>query len=200
MVIVNIRLVGAAALMIEVGESDVEAWRSAVVASTIRVREIVPGARTLLLDGLADPKAAAAEIRTWRVETSAAKIEPRKVHIPVRYDGADLDAVSALWGMTTAEAITTISAIEFRVAFFGFAPGFAYLAGLPPELAVPRLTTPRTRVPSGSVALADTYAGIYPTASPGGWHLIGHTDVVMFDVDQDPPAHLRHGDLVRLTP
>jgi KipI family sensor histidine kinase inhibitor len=84
------------------------------------------------------------------------------------------------------------------VAFSGFAPGFAYLAGLPDDWAVPRLATPRPKVPAGSVGLAGAYAGIYPTASPGGWRLVGRTETVLFDVRRDPPALLTPGTGVRL--
>ena len=87
---------------------------------------------------------------------------------------------------------------EFVSAFCGFAPGFAYLSGLPDELPeVPRLATPRTHVPAGSVALAGRWCGIYPTASPGGWRVIGHTDATLFDVRREPPALLAPGTRVR---
>jgi KipI family sensor histidine kinase inhibitor len=196
MAIMEIRPVGSHALLLEV--DDVEAWRAAIAVGTLQADEIVPGARTILLDGLADPRATAAEIRAWPIPTtSTTKVKPRQIDIPIVYDGPDLDDVAALWHLTRSDAIATIAAIEFRVEFFGFAPGFAYLGGLPHHLAVPRHRTPRTKVPPGSVALADTYAGIYPNASPGGWRLIGHTDEVMFDVDRDPPALLGNGDRVR---
>jgi KipI family sensor histidine kinase inhibitor len=105
--------------------------------------------------------------------------------------------VAALWNVSEASAVERHRQTEFRVAFCGFAPGFAYMTGLPLELAVPRLDTPRTRVPPGSVALADTYCGIYPRPSPGGWLLIGRTDAVLFDPDRDPPALLTPGTRVR---
>ena len=82
-------------------------------------------------------------------------------------------------------------------AFGGFAPGFGYLTGLPPELHVPRRDTPRTRVPAGSVGLAGPFAGAYPRASPGGWQLVGRTDAGLFDVDRRPPALLAPGGRVR---
>ena len=84
--------------------------------------------------------------------------------------------------------------------FAGFAPGFAYLGELPVALQVPRLATPRTRVPAGSVAIAGPMTAIYPQASPGGWRLIGRTDVRLFDPAVRPPARLRPGDLVRFVP
>ncbi|GFJ90481.1 hypothetical protein Prum_041230 [Phytohabitans rumicis] len=102
--------------------------------------------------------------------------------------------------MPVAEAVERLAGTELRVAFCGFAPGFAYLAGLPASWAVPRLASPRPRVPAGSVGLAGEYAGIYPTASPGGWRLVGRTDAVLFDVRRDPPALLAPGTRVRLVP
>jgi KipI family sensor histidine kinase inhibitor len=102
------------------------------------------------------------------------------------------------WGVSRTEAVQRLSTAELRVAFCGFAPGFAYLTGLPAEWAVPRLPTPRPRVPAGSVALAGPYAGIYPTASPGGWRLVGRTEATLFDVHRDPPARLVPGTRVRL--
>jgi KipI family sensor histidine kinase inhibitor len=120
------------------------------------------------------------------------------VEVPVVYDGADLDGVAAIWRVSRAEAIRRLTARELRVAFCGFAPGFAYLTGLPAAWTVPRLATPRPAVPAGSVALAGPYAGIYPTASPGGWRLVGRTDVNLFDVHRDPPALLTPGTRVRL--
>jgi KipI family sensor histidine kinase inhibitor len=90
-----------------------------------------------------------------------------------------------------------LAQIDFRVAFCGFTPGFGYLAGLPDHLAVPRLETPRPKVAAGSVGLADTYAGVYPTASPGGWRLVGRTTVTLFDPLRSPPAQLIPGARVR---
>jgi len=100
--------------------------------------------------------------------------------------------------MTPGEVVERLVRTPLHVAFCGFTPGWAYLAGLPEELAVPRLDTPRAKVPAGSVGLADRYAGIYPTASPGGWRLIGHTDVTLFQPDRTPPALLVPGTRVRL--
>jgi len=93
--------------------------------------------------------------------------------------------------------VTTHTGTELVVAFCGFAPGFPYCTGLPERLAVPRLDSPRTRVPAGAVGLAGPFTGIYPTASPGGWRLIGHTDLVLWDTDRDPPATLVPGTRVR---
>lgn len=122
----------------------------------------------------------------------------REVVLPVTWDGEDLPVVAELWGCTEAMVVARLEALELVSAFCGFAPGFAYLAGLPPALAVPRRSTPRPRVPPGSLALADAWCGVYPTASPGGWLLVGRTDAVLWDVDAEPPALLAPGTRVRL--
>jgi len=93
--------------------------------------------------------------------------------------------------------IAAITAAELTVAFGGFAPGFGYLTGLPKQLHVPRRATPRTRVPAGAVGLAGEFAGVYPRPSPGGWQLVGRTDVVLFDPNREPPALLSPGTRVR---
>jgi KipI family sensor histidine kinase inhibitor len=119
------------------------------------------------------------------------------VEIPVTYDGEDLGEVAALTGLSEAEVVARHQGASYRVAFCGFSPGFAYLTGLPRELHVPRRETPRTVVPAGSVAVAGDYASVYPRASPGGWRLLGRTDVPLWDLDRDPPALLRPGTRVR---
>jgi KipI family sensor histidine kinase inhibitor len=195
----RVRPVGADALLLEVDDPAAwfgELWRRRA-AGEFAVIEIVPGARTVLLDGLADPAGVAEQVRGWTPPERSVGQPGALVEIPVAYDGQDLFAVAAQWGIGEREAVDRLGAIEFRVDFCGFAPGFAYLSGLPAELSVARLPTPRPRVPAGSVALADTYAGIYPTSSPGGWRLVGHTDVVLFDPDRSPPALLTPGTRVR---
>ena len=119
------------------------------------------------------------------------------VELPTTYDGEDLDDVARRWGMTRAEAVATHTGTEFTVAFVGFSPGFAYCSGLPPGLAVPRLDRPRPKVPAGSVGLAGEYAGVYPSASPGGWRLLGRTDAALWDVTREEPALLTPGTRVR---
>ena len=121
------------------------------------------------------------------------------VELPTSYDGEDLDDVARRWDMTRAEAVATHVATEFVVAFVGFVPGFAYCTGLPAELAVPRLDRPRARVPAGSVGLAGDYTGVYPSASPGGWRLLGRTDAVLWDTARREPALLVPGTRVRFT-
>jgi KipI family sensor histidine kinase inhibitor len=195
------RPAGAAALLIECADgAEVEAWRAELwrrrERGELAATEIVPGARTVLLDGLAQPEETAGLVASWAPPPAASSASGLLIEIIVRYDGSDLASVAAEWHVPVDEAVARVAGSELRVAFCGFAPGFAYLTGLP--WPVPRLETPRPRVPAGSVALAGEYAGIYPTASPGGWRLIGSTDAVLFDIDRDPPALLAPGTRVRL--
>ncbi|MBX5477319.1 MAG: carboxyltransferase domain-containing protein, partial [Clostridia bacterium] len=132
----------------------------------------------------------------------ATPLEGRVVVIPVRYggdDGPDLNEVAALLGATPEEVVRRHTARPVPVAFFGFAPGFAYL-GPVPDLAVPRRAAPRVRVPAGAVALAAGYTAVYPREGPGGWHLIGRTDIGVFDPFREPPAVFGPGDLVQFRP
>jgi KipI family sensor histidine kinase inhibitor len=125
------------------------------------------------------------------------------VEIPVRYggrDGADLAEVADRTGRSEAEVVALHAGSEYRVFLVGFVPGFPYLGVLPEELALPRRATPRVQVPAGSVAIAGRQTGIYPSPTPGGWHLIGRTDAPIWDAHRDPPALLAPGDRVRFVP
>lgn len=164
------------------------------------VVEIVPAARTLLVS-VSQPASLAALTAALpgavqAAETAGPQRDPEVVEIEVRYDGPDLADVAELTGLTRAEVVAAHTGTPWRVAFGGFAPGFAYLADGDPRLDVPRRSSPRTSVPAGSVALAGAFAGIYPRSSPGGWQLLGRTDAVLWDVDRDPPALLRPGCVV----
>lgn len=119
------------------------------------------------------------------------------VRIPVRYDGADLPEVAALLGLTRAELIAQHTGVVWRCAFAGFAPGFGYLESPDHRLTVPRRAQSRTAIPAGAVALAGGYSAVYPRRSPGGWQLIGTTELTLWDVDRDPPALVRAGTRVR---
>ncbi|MFD9005773.1 allophanate hydrolase subunit 1 [Streptomyces sp. NPDC059582] len=193
--------VGDDALLVEVS-SDEEAQALHAELQRRRaqgllvVREIVPAARTVLLDGVEAPARLASELTAVEVP-SAAPPAADSVDIPVRYDGPDLADVASHWGVGAAEVARIHAATEFRVAFCGFAPGFGYLTGLPPRYDVPRRATPRTAVPAGAVALAGPYTGVYPRASPGGWQLIGSTDTVLWDHARVPAALLSPGTRVR---
>ena len=154
--------------------------------------DVVPGARTVLLDGVVDAHGVAGVLATWRPSA----VEPGPlVEIPVTYDGPDLEDVASRWGCDVDGVVARHVATEFTAAFCGFSPGFAYLAGL--DVEVPRLDTPRTRVPAGSVALADRWCGVYPTATPGGWRVIGRTQARLWDARREPPALLAPGTRVR---
>ena len=165
------------------------------------VTDIVPAARTVLL--VASPTADLARI-AGRVRRLAADIgrgagrsEDRVVEIPVRYDGPDLDEVASLTMLSVQEVVAAHTSTPWRVGFGGFAPGFAYLVGGDSRLTVPRRSSPRTAVPVGAVGLAGEFSGIYPRSSPGGWQLIGTTDVVLWDSGREPPALLQPGSTVR---
>jgi KipI family sensor histidine kinase inhibitor len=101
---------------------------------------------------------------------------PKEHRVRVRYDGADLDDVARAAGLSPADVVAVHASARYEVAVIGFLPGFAYLRGLDPRLVLPRRTTPRTRVPAFSVAIAGPYSGVYPFPSPGGWHLLGTAD------------------------
>jgi KipI family sensor histidine kinase inhibitor len=138
-----------------------------------------------------------------RPEDGGNDVNDRVVEIVVRYggeDGPDLADVASRAGLSEDAVVELHATARYRVLFLGFAPGFAYLGGLPDELVMPRRTTPRERVPAGSVAIAGAFAGVYPLAMPGGWNLIGRTDAVLFDPIADPPARLRPRSTVRFVP
>jgi inhibitor of KinA len=125
------------------------------------------------------------------------------IDVPVRYggeDGPDLDAVAEQTGLTPAQVVELHSSVVYRAYMLGFAPGFAYLGKLPARLRLPRRDTPRQRVPAGSVAIADRQTAVYPFSTPGGWHLVGWTDAVVWDVHRSPPALIAAGDAVRFVP
>ncbi|GAA1494377.1 5-oxoprolinase subunit B family protein [Curtobacterium herbarum] len=157
------------------------------------VTEVVSGARTLLFRF--DPDVTDA----GRVRSLLSEVRPSRpadddgqqrapVVVPVTYDGADLDAVGALTGMSRDDLVGWHTGQVWTSAFCGFAPGFSYLTGTAPSLDLPRRDTSRTAVPSGAVALAGEFSAVYPRTSPGGWQLIGRTDVPMWSLDRTPPA------------
>lgn len=171
--------------------------------------EFVPAARTVLVHF--DPALTSSPVLAERIGEavreigvedggSAAADSADLVEIPVRYDGEDLDAVAELTGLSAAEVVARHSAAVYTVAFCGFAPGFGYISGLDEALWLPRRAVPRTRVPAGSVAIADRYTAVYPQASPGGWHLLGHTDAAVWDPQRQPPAIFAPGVRVRFAP
>ena len=193
---------GPRSVLAEVASTgEAAAVYAAVRASGLAMADAVPAARTVLFDEVADLPALTALLTG--LEPGGAVAGPGTgplVALPTVYDGADLEEVARLWGRSAEEVVELHAATEFVVAFCGFQPGFAYCTGLPEELAVPRLPSPRSRVPAGSVALAGPYTGVYPSASPGGWRLVGRTEAALWDPASDPPALLAPGTRVRFTP
>jgi len=192
-----VRRCGDRALLLDV--DDVVGFAHALrVAPPRGVVDIVPGASTVLVTHTADTDVtlltqALLAVEPHEVETG----EAVTVEILVVYDGADLDDVAAATGLSSREVVERHTQADYAVAFCGFAPGFAYLDGLPHELVVPRLGSPRVRVPAGSVAIADRWAAVYPRESPGGWRLIGRTDLALWDLARPRPALLVPGTRVR---
>lgn len=162
------------------------------------VGEIIPAARTLMIrtrPGVAADGRLAGEVAARQPPpgTPPNARASETVELPVTYDGEDLADVARLMRLSEAEVIAAHQAATWQVAFCGFAPGFAYMTGDDPRFELPRRPTPRTRIPAGSVALAGRFCGIYPQETPGGWQLIGRTEVPMWDLSRDPPALLRPG-------
>lgn len=192
---------GQDAVLVEVDSTEEAiALHAAAVRARVEATEIVPGARTVLFDGLGE------SARVWLGGLDGLDrrggldgvdgVDRREVvTLDVDYDGPDLASTAALLGMTPDALVAAHTDATFTVAFCGFAPGFAYCTGWGHE--VPRLESPRARVEPGSVGLAGPFTGVYPSASPGGWRLIGRTDVPLWDADRQPPALLAPGTRVR---
>ena len=194
---------GDRAVLVELGSTEhALAWADALEADRpAGVADVVPAAETVLVVLAEDavPGRVREALRTIRADATRGGVEPRPIEIPVVYDGPDLADVASLTGLTEAEVVAAHTGTPWRVAFGGFAPGFGYLVGGDPRLRVPRRDRPRTSVPAGAVGLAGEFSGIYPRSSPGGWQLIGRTEVPLWDLDRDPPALLRRGAEVRFT-
>ncbi len=203
---------GDTALTLEFGtaidpalNARVMAARDALVARHIAgIRDLVPTYRSLTVhfDPLATDRDELSRALLAAAEAAPEKSAPAARHeIPVRFGGErgpDLDEVAATTGRSTDEIIATLCSLELRVYLIGFLPGFPYMGDLPDWLHLPRRATPRTAVPPGSVAIAGPQAAIYPWLSPGGWHLLGRTEVAMFDAGHPQrPALVAPGDTVR---
>jgi 5-oxoprolinase (ATP-hydrolysing) subunit B len=193
---------GAAALLVEPDDPATVLALAGALLATAGVLEVVPAARTVLVQGepgmLADLERRLPGIGdTLRPEEAPAG---ENVVLGVHYDGADLAPTAAELGISPDELIRRHAAGRYVVAFCGFAPGFAYLTGLDAALHVPRLAEPRTRVPAGSVGIAGEFTGVYPRSSPGGWRLLGRTDAPLWDLARTPPALLPPGTRVTFRP
>jgi KipI family sensor histidine kinase inhibitor len=195
---VTVRPAGDRGALIELPDNAAAVRVARALSGRADLVDVVPGHRTVLVTWtgttpeLGEPADAA-------LAAGPAAEPGRTIEIPVRYDGPDLDDVAQLVNLSPEEVVARHAAAEYVVAFLGFAPGFAYLLGGDERLEVPRLAVPRERVPAGSVAVAGPYSGVYPRESPGGWRLLGHTSLPLFDVERTPPALLACGDRVRFT-
>ncbi|GAA1280941.1 5-oxoprolinase subunit PxpB [Saccharothrix xinjiangensis] len=195
----RLRQCGTNAVLVEVDSLDeVEAVRAALASARLPdVVELVPAARTVLVSTRPGGLPAVREVLASADLAHRAATATEEVVIPVTYDGPDLELVAGAAGLTPAEVVELHTGAEYQVAFCGFAPGFAYLTGLPEPLRQPRLDSPRTRVPTGSVGVAGEFTAAYPRATPGGWRLIGRTDAPLFDPRRPTPALLAPGHRVR---
>lgn len=204
------------ALLLRFGEAIEPSINAQVHAAAARLKEqlagieCVPAYASLLLrfdlaqwsaDGALTPQQRVQEAALAALRDASDTVDDaREVDIPVLYGGTagpDLAEVAARVGLPEAEVIRRHAGATYRVAMLGFAPGFPYLLGLDPALAVPRRVDPRMRVPAGSVAIGGNQTGIYPQELPGGWHLLGRTPRVLFDIEASSPSLLRPGDRVR---
>jgi KipI family sensor histidine kinase inhibitor len=192
---------GNAGVLVEVDHlQDVLDLYAALVDENLPgVVDLVPAASTVLV--VIDP-----EVTSVPATESAVRalppgrhdmVEGELVELPVVYDGEDLAEVAALLECDVDEVVRRHTAQAWTVAFCGFAPGFGYMTSESWEWDLPRRSSPRTKVPRGAVALAGPFCGVYPRESPGGWQLIGRTEVPVFDLAREPAALLRPGNQVR---
>jgi KipI family sensor histidine kinase inhibitor len=220
--VITVKSAGDAALLFQTSQlvhpghqgGNEAAWIAAAIraADVPGVIDIVPGASTVLVTFRAGIVQRRGTAESERANTGLVRrllrrhrepgaipagLAAEPVVIDTVYDGPDLADVAALTGLQVADVIARHEAGEYQVGWLGFSPGFGYLTGLDPRLAVPRLDSPRQSVPAGSVAIAGGLAAVYPASSPGGWRLIGRTAVILWDADRDPPALLMPGQRVR---
>lgn len=200
----TLRRAGDRALLLETGDpaATVAVSQALREADLTAVEDLVPAAATVLIRVVrgTDLDALGRRVLDLAAGAEASGTDERahdELVIPVAYDGPDLDEVVAATGLSAAEVVAAHTGTPWRAAFVGFAPGFAYLVGGDPRLAVPRRAQSRTSVPAGSVALAGEYSAVYPRESPGGWQLIGRTDATLWDLDAEPPAAIRPGRWIR---
>lgn len=196
----TVRAAGAHGLLVETSSSAavrrVTEWlRTSEYAPLLE--DVVPGGRTVLVRASHGLDELAQALRGLSAEEDRTAEPSRTVEIPVVYSGEDLAEVCERAGVSRSRFVEEHSGAEHTVAFFGFTPGFPYIAGVPEALHVPRRATPRTRVPAGSVAIAGGSTVVYPGGTPGGWNLIGRTSFPpLWDIEREPPNLLSVGDRV----
>lgn len=193
------RFMGESGLLVEtVDAAEAHALRRSLLQRRIPgLRELIPGYASLLI--VADPLSTDMDALATSLPEAldAGSVDTREHEFRVHYDGEDLVPAAKLLGLEAIELVRRHTVAVYTVAFLGFAPGFPYLTGLDTALRLPRLDRPRTLVPAGSVAMADEFTGIYPQATPGGWHILGRCEARLFDVARAEPALLSPGDRVR---
>ncbi|AXF65728.1 5-oxoprolinase subunit PxpB [Leclercia adecarboxylata] len=205
-------LLGETAVVLELEPPVTLATQKRIWRLTQRLGEIpevveaIPGMNNITVV-LRNPHSVALDaierLQRWWEESEALEPDSRAIEIPVVYGtaaGPDLGEVARHAGLTEKQVVELHSSADYVVWFLGFQPGFPYLGGLPEQLATPRRAEPRLQVPAGSVGIGGSQTGIYPLATPGGWQLIGHTSLPLFDPARDEPVLLRPGDTVRFIP
>lgn len=204
----RIRQFGDGALLAELGETfdeSVAAWARAL-ANEWGHGPAMPAYASVVVSfdpAILEPDVAERQLRDLLARGpvySSRAMESRLVEIPMRYDGPDLADVAKSSNLSIDELIAVHSGREYSAVFLGFLPGWAYCARLDPRIIATRLSSPRARVPAGSVGVVDGQTGVYPFPSPGGWRLIGMTDEVMFDPRRERASLLHAGDRVRFLP
>jgi KipI family sensor histidine kinase inhibitor len=195
---------GESAFLVELGDAFDEglADRARAMADRWEYGPAIPAYASVVLHYDLSHDAALADTRVARLlrtegTQAAHRRSPRLIEIPTRYDGADLAEVAAMSKVSVDELVRLHTGRDYTAFFLGFLPGWAYCGRLDPRIRAPRLESPRPRIAAGTVAVADGQTGVYPYPSPGGWRLIGSTDVAMFDATRDQPALLEAGDRVR---
>jgi KipI family sensor histidine kinase inhibitor len=205
-------LLGETAVVLELEppvtlESQKRIWRlTQRLPEYPEVVEAIPGMNNITVI-LRNPQSRALDaierLQRWWEESEVLEPDSRQIDIPVVYGGElgpDLSLVAEHSGLTPQQVVELHASQDYVVWFLGFQPGFAYLGGLSPKLAMPRRAEPRIHVPAGSVGIGGQHTGIYPLNTPGGWQLIGHTSLAMFDSRKSDPVLLRPGDTVRFVP
>jgi len=188
---------GPRAWLVE-GIDDPPAWAAALAAIDVPgVVEIVPAETTVVVRCTRQRHGAIGDVLDMVVAAPAARDSEPPITIDVIYDGPDIADLAAVAQVSVDDVVRLHVTGSYHVAFCGFSPGFGYLRGIDRRLHVPRRDTPRRSVPAGSVGIAAGYSCVYPSTSPGGWYLIGHTTDTLWDVDSYPPALLRPGRAVR---
>ncbi|AUV01941.1 5-oxoprolinase subunit PxpB [Phytobacter ursingii] len=205
-------LLGETAVVLELEppvtlETQKRIWRlTQRLADVPDVVEAIPGMNNITVV-LREPQTLALDaierLQRWWEESDALEPESRTIDIPVLYGGEagpDLPDVARHTGLTQKQVVELHASIDYVVWFLGFQPGFPYLGGMPENLATPRRAEPRVRVPAGSVAIGGAQTGIYPLVTPGGWNLIGRTELPLFTPSLSEPVLLRPGDTLRFIP